>query len=196
MVLSGGERARLAMASLIMKPCNFLILDEPTNHLDIYSKEILKNALKDYGGSLLVISHDREFLAGLTNKVIEFKDGYTKEYLGDIEYFLDKKKMDNMRSVELQKSDNGTNGSKDAVMIKKIDSEDLRRIKKQISAVERDISKLENDIGLLELKLADPNFYENLHYVETNKKYQSLQENLEIKMLEWETLSFEVEGSV
>jgi ATP-binding cassette subfamily F protein 3 len=101
-----------------------------------------------------------------------------------------------MRSVELQKSDNGTNGSKDAVMIKKIDSEDLRRIKKQISAVERDISKLENDIGLLELKLADPNFYENLHYVETNKKYQSLQENLEIKMLEWETLSFEVEGSV
>ena len=194
-VLSGGERARLAMASLIMKPCNFLILDEPTNHLDIYSKEILKNALKDYSGTLLVISHDREFLSGLTNKVIEFKDGSTKEYLGDIEYFLDKKKMDNMRSVELQKSD-ATVLSINTVMTetKKPDTEDIRKLKKQIQAAERDISKLENEIGLLEIKLSDPNFYTDPHFMEVNKKYKILQDSLGAKMLEWETLSFELEG--
>ncbi len=193
-VLSGGERARLAMASLIMKPCNFLILDEPTNHLDIYSKEILKNALKEYGGTLLLISHDREFLSGLTNKVIEFKDGSTHEYLGDIEYFLDKKKMDNMRSVELQKSEPAKNNSTDYLIPKKIDSEDLRRIKKQIQSVEREIAKHENEIALLEIKLADPNFYQDAHFMETNKKYKQLQDALDIKMLEWETLSFEVDG--
>lgn len=194
-VLSGGERARLAMASLIMRPCNFLILDEPTNHLDIYSKEILKNALKEYTGTLLVISHDREFLSDLTNKVIEFKDGSTKEYLGDIEYFLSKKKMDNMRSVELQKSESSESSSaKITTDVKKMDTEDVRKIKKQINIVERDISRLENEIGLLELKLSDPNFYTDPHFTEVNKKYKTLQDNLEAKMLEWETLSFEIEG--
>lgn len=192
-VLSGGERARLAMASLIMRPCNFLILDEPTNHLDIYSKEILKNALKDYSGTLLVISHDREFLAGLTSKVIEFKDGSTKEFLGDIEYFLSKKKMDNMRSVELQKTENSDSSNLPKAG-RKIESEDERRIKKQISAVERDISRLESDISLIEIKLADPNYYTDPHFMETNKKYKSLQDDLENKMLEWETLAFELEG--
>ncbi len=194
-VLSGGERARLAMASLIMRPCNFLILDEPTNHLDIYSKEILKNALKDYSGTLLVISHDRDFLSDLTNKVIEFKDGSTKEYLGDIEYFLSKKKMDNMRSVELQKSEptdkSATNITTDS---KKMDTEDVRKVKKQISIAEREIAKLESEIGLLELKLSDPNFYTDPHFTEVNKKYKTLQDILETKMLEWETLSFEIEG--
>ncbi len=192
-VLSGGERARLAMASLIMKPCNFLILDEPTNHLDIYSKEILKNALKEYGGTLLVISHDREFLSGLTDKVIEFKDGNTKEYLGDIEYFLDKKKMDNMRSVELQKS-TAADDPRIETAVKKIDSEEARKIKKQLQAVEREIGKLENEIALLEMKLSDPNYYTDPHFMETNKKYKSLQDTLDNKMLEWETLSFEMEG--
>lgn len=191
-VLSGGERARLAMASLIMRPCNFLILDEPTNHLDIYSKEILKNALKEYSGTLLVISHDREFLSGLTTKVIEFKDGNTKEYLGDVEYFLSKKKMDNMRSVELQKTAN--TDVIDTKTTKKLDSDDERRIKKQINNLEKEISRLENEIGLLEIKLADPNFYTDPHFMETNKKYKSLQDTLENKMLDWETLAFELEG--
>ena len=192
-VLSGGERARLAMASLIMRPCNFLILDEPTNHLDIYSKEILKNALVDYTGTLLVISHDREFLSGLTSKVIEFKDGSTKEFLGDIEYFLSKKKMDNMRTVELQKSATTILLNEEKV-VKKLDSEDERRIKKQINTLEREISKLENEIALLEIKLSDPNFYTDPHFMETNKKYKVLQDNLENKMLEWENLAFELEG--
>ena len=192
-VLSGGERARLAMASLIMRPCNFLILDEPTNHLDIYSKEILKNALKEYTGSLLVISHDREFLSGLTSKVIEFKDGSTREYLGDIEYFLSKKNMDNMRSVELQKTDNEESKSSDKTK-KKLDSEDERRIKKQINQVEKEISRLENDIALIEISLADPNFYATPQFMETNKTYKIKQDQLEAKMLEWETLAFELEG--
>ncbi len=192
-VLSGGERARLAMASLIMKPCNFLILDEPTNHLDIYSKEILKSALKDYQGTLLVISHDREFLTGLTSKVVEFKDGQTREFLGDIEYFLGKKKLDNMRDVEMQKTDSGK-GVEVSVVAKKVDSEDAKKIKKQIQYVERSIEKLEGEIQLLEIKLADPNFYTDPKFMETNKKYKSLNDDLANKMLEWETLSFELEG--
>ncbi|MBC7885716.1 MAG: ABC-F family ATP-binding cassette domain-containing protein [Saprospiraceae bacterium] len=192
-VLSGGERARLAMASLIMKPCNFLILDEPTNHLDIYSKEILKTALKDYAGTLLVISHDREFLTGLTSKVVEFKGGKIREFLGDIDYFLSKKKMDNMREVELQKTD--IMSSVDTpVMVRKLDSEDSKKIKKQIQYVERHIEKLEGEIQVLEIKLSEPNFYSDPHFMETNKKYKTLQDELEVKMLEWETLSFEVEG--
>jgi ATP-binding cassette subfamily F protein 3 len=190
-VLSGGERARLAMASLIMKPCNFLILDEPTNHLDIYSKEILKDALKAYQGTLLVISHDREFLGGLTDKVIEFKDGNTKEFLGDINYFLGKKKMDNMREVDMQKTvSEASSSSQD----KKNDPEETRKLRKQIATVEKQISKLEEEIALLDIKLADPNFYMDAGFMETNKKYKSLQDDLENKMLEWETLSFDLEN--
>ena len=192
-VLSGGERARLAMASLIMRPCNFLILDEPTNHLDIYSKEILKNALKEYKGTLLVISHDRDFLSGLTSKVIEFKDGSTGEFLGDIEYFLEKKKLNTMRQVELQKTEGG-NTIVHAVTDKVVDSADTKKIKKQINYVERDIEKLESEIQLIEIKLSDPNFYNDSKFLETNKTYKSLQEKLEGKMLEWENLSFELEG--
>lgn len=192
-VLSGGERARLAMASLIMKPCNFLILDEPTNHLDIYSKEILKSALKDYQGTLLVISHDREFLTGLTSKVVEFKDGKTREFLGDIEYFLGKKKLDNMRDVEMQKTDSVKTVDV-SILAKKIDSEDAKKIKKQIQNIERSIEKIEGEIQLLEIKLADPNFYNDPKFMETNKKYKSLNDDLATKMLEWETLSFELEG--
>jgi ATP-binding cassette subfamily F protein 3 len=191
-VLSGGERARLAMASLIMRPCNVLILDEPTNHLDIYSKEILKNALKEYAGTLLVISHDREFLSGLTSKIIEFKDGHTQEYLGDIEYFLSKKKMDNMRSVELQ----NTLGSIEVVekSTQKLDSQEERKIRKQIASVEKEIANIENEMGLMATQLADPNFYSDRNFHETHLKYKTLEEKLEAKMMDWENLSFELEG--
>lgn len=193
-VLSGGERARLAMASLIMKPCNFLILDEPTNHLDIYSKEILKSALKEYQGTLLLISHDREFLSGLTTKVIEFKDGKTHEFLGDIDYFLQKKKLDTMRDVELQKKENTSESNSTSSTAKVIDSEDARKIKKQIQYLERDIEKMENDLKLIEIKLSDPNFYTDPAFTETNKKYKNIQDSLENKMLDWENLSFELDN--
>lgn len=189
-VLSGGERARLAMASLIMKPCNFLLLDEPTNHLDIYSKEILKDALKAYKGTLLVVSHDREFLAGLTDKVVEFKDGSIKEYLGDIEYFLSRKKMDNMREVDLQKSETMIASNES---IKKSSSEDTRQLRKQISNVEKQITRIEEELNILETQLAAPDFYSDPDFVKTNKKYQTLQDNLEEKMMEWEELSSQLE---
>jgi ATP-binding cassette, subfamily F, member 3 len=194
-VLSGGERARLAMASLIMKPCNFLILDEPTNHLDIYSKEVLKNALKDYQGSLLVISHDRDFLAGLTDKVIEFKDGSTNEYLGDVEYFLGKKNLDNMRDVDMQKTAtiaifNSTVESNKTA----ISAEEYKRLKKQIQSTERDIEKIEKEIATIESKLTDPAFYMDPTFADTNKRYKTLQDTLLVKMEEWETISVGLEG--
>ena len=185
-VLSGGERARLAMASLIMKPCNFLVLDEPTNHLDIYSKEVLKEALKEYQGTLLVISHDREFLSGLTDKVIEFKDGGTNEYLGDIDYYLSKKKMLNMREVELQKSD--VTPVADNQNSIKGDADEIRKLRKQIGTVEKQISRFEEEIAEIETRMSDPDFYNNPEFIKTNNKYKELQASLENKMSEWESL--------
>ncbi len=190
-VLSGGERARLAMASLIMRPCNFLVLDEPTNHLDIYSKEVLKEALKNYHGTLLIISHDREFLAGLTDKVIEFKDGATHEFLGDIEYFLSKKKMDNMREVDLQKSEIK---SESTTSIKKLDGEELRKLRKQVNNLEKQISKLEEELAIIETKMADPTFYNDPNFVTTNQKYNVIQKDLEEKMIEWDALVSEIDS--
>lgn len=185
-VLSGGERARLAMASLIMRPCNFLILDEPTNHLDIYSKEILQNALHEYKGTLLVISHDRAFLSGLTSKVVEFKDGSTSEFLGDVDYFLNKKNMDNMRAVELQKTE--VSNIINQPDTKKLSNEEARVLKKQISSIERDIQKLETDIAKTEAQLSDPIFYMDPKFAETNKNHKLLNETLFSKMAEWEDL--------
>ena len=99
-VLSGGERTRLAMIKLLLEPVNLLILDEPTNHLDLKTKDILKEALKDYDGTLIVVSHDRDFLDGLVSKVYEFGNKRVKEHLGDIKYFLETKKMENLREIE------------------------------------------------------------------------------------------------
>src|SRR5690606_28445022 len=99
-VLSGGERNRLALAKLLLKPFNVLVMDEPTNHLDIQSKEILKQALQNFDGTLILVSHDRDFLQGLTNKVYEFKDGSIKEYLGDIDFYLEERKAVDFRAIE------------------------------------------------------------------------------------------------
>jgi ATP-binding cassette, subfamily F, member 3 len=99
-VLSGGERTRLAMIKLLLDPVNFLILDEPTNHLDLKTKEILKSALQDYDGTMILVSHDRDFLDGIVNKVFEFGNKKVKEHLGDIRSFLEKKKLENLRELE------------------------------------------------------------------------------------------------
>ena len=191
-VLSGGERARLAMASLVMHPCNVLLLDEPTNHLDIQSKEILKNALKEYTGTLIVVSHDRDFLSGLTDKVIEFKDKKLNEYLGDIEYYLEKRKLADMRAVELQKSEN-SNSTKSVKNQPKTKSNSLSRdeeksIKRKIQYLERDMTKLEEESKVIEEKMADPAFYKDPAFNEENDKYQKMQKTLEDKMEEWEVL--------
>ncbi|MEE9437426.1 MAG: ABC-F family ATP-binding cassette domain-containing protein [Saprospiraceae bacterium] len=189
-VLSGGERARLAMASLVMHPCNVLLLDEPTNHLDIQSKEILKNALKKYTGTLIVVSHDRDFLEGLTDKVIEFKDKKLREYLGDIEYYLKERKLDDMRAVELQKS-NIKKAAKVVVKpakVKTMSREDEKQLKRKIQYLERDISKIEEDCKVIEDKMADPMFYKSTEFDGENKKYKVLQSNRENKTNEWEKL--------
>lgn len=190
-VLSGGERARLAMASLIMKPCNFLVLDEPTNHLDIYSKEVLKEALKNFHGTLLIISHDRAFLEGLTDKVIEFKDGKTQEFLGDIEYYLNKKKMDNMRDVALQKSDITAESS---VTTKKVDGDELRKLRKQVNNLEKQISKLEEEIAAIEVKMANPDFYNDPGFIDVNQKYNTLKNDLDGKIMEWDSLVSKIDA--
>ncbi len=193
-VLSGGERARLAMASLVMHPCNVLLLDEPTNHLDIQSKDILKNALKNYSGTLIVVSHDRDFLSGLTDKVIEFKDKKLHEYLGDIEYYLDKRKLDDMRAVELQKShstDNSSNQSaqKDnSAKVAKLSRDEEKAIKRKIQYLERDMEKLEAASKVIEEKMADPAFYKDPDFNKENDAYQKMQKELEDKMNQWEEL--------
>lgn len=189
-VLSGGERARLALASLIMHPCNLLVLDEPTNHLDIQSKEILKEALKEYKGTLLVVSHDRDFLKGLTSKIVEFKDQKLYEYLGDIEYYLNKRELEDMRAVELQKSDKPAKvvATKEAPapVGNNLSRDELKKLRRQAQYAERDIEKIETEMEELNKKMQDPSFYMDPKFVETSKLYQELETKLEVKMLEWE----------
>lgn len=190
-VLSGGERARLAMASLVMHPCNVLLLDEPTNHLDIQSKDILKNALQSYEGTLIVVSHDRDFLEGLTDKVIEFKDKKLKPYLGDIEYYLKKRQLDNMREVELQKS--VKKPAEKIVEVKKdvqpaLSREDEKKIKRKIQYLERDIDKLESKKAQIEEKMADPSFFKSPDFTKENDAYLKIQSELENMTMEWENL--------
>jgi len=192
-VLSGGERARLAMASLVLHPCNVLLLDEPTNHLDIQSKEILKNALKEYTGTLIVVSHDRDFLEGLTDKVIEFKDRKLHEYLGDIEYYLKKRKLDDMRQVELQKSElakkfDAKPKAKQLSTTPKLSRDEEKAIKRKIQYLERDMEKLETESKAIEEKMADPAFYKDPSFNEENAKYLKMQKDLDAKMENWESL--------
>jgi len=183
------------MASLVMHPCNVLVLDEPTNHLDIQSKDVLKSALMNYTGTLLVVSHDRDFLAGLTDKVIEFKDQQTQEYLGDIEYYLEKRKLDNMRAVELQKSaSKSSNPKPKKEEVKKVEvktqlsREDEKKIRRQIQYIERDIANLEADMKVIEDKMLDPDFFKAPEFDAENEKYLKMKETLNEKTEEWEEL--------
>lgn len=185
-VLSGGERARLALASLVLHPTNMLVLDEPTNHLDIQSKDILKNALMQYKGTLLVVSHDRDFLGGLTEKVVEFKDHKLNEYLGDINYYLEKRKLENMRQVELR----DPKKSKPIVEEKPaLDRDEIKKLKRKLQYVERDIEKLEEEKSKLDVLLADPSFYQDKCFVETNKRYQDIDKEINQKMEEWDDIT-------
>lgn len=196
-VLSGGERSRLAMVKLMLEPVNLLVLDEPTNHLDMRSKEILKQALIDYDGTVIVVSHDREFLDGLVNCVYEFKDKKVKQHLGGIYDFLRRKKMESMK--ELEKKDLPLNQE---VKVQKIEEaekfsfEERKEINRNISRIEKSIEKNELDIASLEQKIADM----DRTLAETNgsdpdifRKYDQLKREVEQKMYEWELLSEELE---
>ena len=184
-VLSGGERNRLALAKLLLQPLNVLIMDEPTNHLDILSKNVLKIALSKFEGTLLLVSHDRDFLQGLVNKVYEFRDKKLKEYLGDIDYYLEEKKVENLREVELK-----TKIKVDKPLSNKLSYDNQKKLKSlnnKLSKVESKIGLLENEIKDLDNKLEDnydkfakeDGFFDN---------YQSKKSQLNILMKDWELI--------
>ena len=198
-VLSGGERSRLAMIRLLLEPCNLLILDEPTNHLDMQSKDVLKAALQDFNGTLICVSHDRDFLNGLVTKVYEFGGGHVKEHLGGIYDFLRAKKIDSLQELEKK-----SNSPKDGLTAKQADSEatqqrsglldyaaqkaaaaEKRKKEKQIAEVEAAIAALEEEQAQIEQMLALP---EN-QTQENFQKYETVKHKIEQKMYEWEILS-------
>jgi ATP-binding cassette, subfamily F, member 3 len=194
-VLSGGERSRLALAKLLLEPYNLLVLDEPTNHLDIKSKEILKNALKKYDGTLIVVSHDRDFLDGLVEKIYEFRDKKIKEHSGDIYEFLKKKKIDNLKEIErktVQKSEKAemqVSENKQNYLDRKELEKQRRKIQSQLKVVEDKVSALEKEISEAELKLsqgimAGPDFF---------TYYNQLKLQLDEEMLKWEEIHEELD---
>ena len=196
-VLSGGERSRLAMVKLMLEPVNLLVLDEPTNHLDIRSKEILKQALIDYDGTVIVVSHDREFLEGLVNCVYEFKDKKVKQHIGGIYDFLRRKKIESMK--ELEKKDVSSNQEvkvQKTEEVEKVSFEERKEINKNLSRIEKSIEKtekqiadLENDIVKMDQLLADSNGNDP----EIFTKYDRMKKDLEHRMYEWEVLNHELE---
>jgi ATP-binding cassette, subfamily F, member 3 len=181
--LSGGERARLAMACMMLRPINFLILDEPTNHLDILSKEVLKQAVNDFEGTLLVVSHDREFLSDLTTKTIEFRDHKLKEHLGDVNYFLAKRKMDNMRDVEMRTVQASVAKAQKGVTLT---AEDTKNLQRTIARTEKRIAELETEQKKIEDKMAVPDFYNKPESNQVTKKYAELKAEMTKVMAEWE----------
>ena len=198
-VLSGGERSRLAMIRLLLEPCNLLILDEPTNHLDMQSKDVLKEALKDFNGTLICVSHDRDFLNGLVSKVYEFGGGRVKEHLGGIYDFLRAKKIDNLQELERKvptkservdiesiSSQSRTNlESKLDYAAQKAEAAARRKKEKQIAETEAAIAELEAQQAEIEQLLASP---EN-QTAELFQKYESVKHSIEQKLYEWEILS-------
>ncbi|MDR0510858.1 MAG: ABC-F family ATP-binding cassette domain-containing protein [Rikenellaceae bacterium] len=198
-VLSGGERSRLAMARLMLEPFNLLLLDEPTNHMDMRSKDILKGALQRYDGTLIVVSHDREFLDCLVDKVYEFRDGRVKEYLGGIYYFLEKRSLEELRQVEeraapvVQAPAPATLG-REEYLRRKENEKTVRRAAAQIEQIERDIAASEAEIASWELRLADP----AAHNIDPSnpagfKAYEELKTRLASQMRRWEQLNYELD---
>ena len=190
-VLSGGEKARLAIAVMLLRPFNFLVLDEPTNHLDILSKNVLKQALLEYNGSMIIVSHDREFLSGLTDKTIEFRDHKLKTYLGDINYFLEKRQIDDIRNIELKNP-----VSKSKVKEKsenKLTYEARKALQRELQKVERKIEKLEKEIEQLEQSMLDPQFHTQPDAAEKFKQHSDKKQELDLALEEWEIVQEKVE---
>ena len=200
-VLSGGERARLAMAKLILKPYNLLALDEPTNHMDIRSKDILKQALKSYDGTLIIVSHDRDFLDGLVDKLYEFRDGKVKEHLGGVQEFLERRKLENLSELErhnkpvaeekpaevVQKKEE----AKQEYQAKKFVSKEERKIRNRISFLEKGIESIETKMAEIEAVLTNPGEGDDI--MELTRAYLENKRELDFKMEEWEKLNEQLE---
>ena len=183
-VLSGGERNRLALCKLLLSPFNVLIMDEPTNHLDIASKNVLKEALKSFHGTLILVSHDRDFLQGLTSSVYGFKDKVIKEYLGDIDYFLEQHKIENLREAEKRtvvKVAKDTS-KKDSNQLSRDQEKELKKLNNKLSKIETEIADLEREIAKIDQELAEnyeevssrPNFFE---------KYKAKKAQLDLSLI-------------
>lgn len=200
-VLSGGERSRLAMIKLLLEPVNFLILDEPTNHLDMRSKDVLKEAIKEFDGTVIVVSHDREFLDGLVTKVYEFGGGLVKEHIGGIYDFLQKKNMSNLNELQLSQSPSAgatkksdepqpASASKLSYEAQKELSKKIRKIEKQVADCEARIGKLEQEVSAIEEKMATP---EGASDMKLYEQHQKLKQQIAEAEEEWETASLELE---
>lgn len=191
-VLSGGERNRLALAKLLLQPFNVLVMDEPTNHLDIKSKNVLKDALKSFEGTLILVSHDRDFLQGLTNKVYEFKDHHIKEYLGDIDYFLEQRNLQNLREAEKRTVVSEVKEKRSAGEEYEIQKK-LKSAKNKLSNVEASISQLEKEIANIDTELL-VNYEETIAKPHFFDKYQEKKKKLKKLMEEWELLQESLES--
>ena len=197
-VLSGGERSRLAMARMMLSPHNLLVLDEPTNHMDMRSKDILKEALLKYDGTLVVVSHDREFLDGLVDKVYEFRDGGVKEYLGGIRYFLEKRRLEDMRQIEARevapKVTAKAGSGKEDYLAKKENEKLIRKTQKAIEDVEVKVMALEEELAEWDRKMASPEEY-GLDLADSAlfEQYNALKQRLAYEEHEWEKLCYELE---
>ncbi len=194
-VLSGGERSRLAMARMMLEPHNLLILDEPTNHMDMRSKDILKTALQKFDGTVVVVSHDREFLDGIVDKVYEFRDGGVREYLGGIYYFLEKRKLENLHEIERKapvaaaaKSEPASSG-KLSYEQKKEQEKLLRKLRKNVEMIEAELADVETKIAEYDARFATATEYNADDY----KAYDELKSRYDHLMHEWEKASYEVE---
>ena len=197
-VLSGGERSRLAMIRLLLEPVNLLILDEPTNHLDMRSKDVLKDALREFDGTVIVVSHDREFLDGLVDKVYEFGNQRVVEHLGGIYEFLEKKKMDSLRELERSTqvaslatdADGQPTQNKLSYEARKEQSKAIKKVEKAVAEAENKITELENSIAAIEAMLATP---EGASDTSLYNDYSSLKKELSDTMDTWTELTMELE---
>ena len=197
-ILSGGERARLGMAKLMLQPYNLLALDEPTNHMDIRSKDVLKQALKNFDGTLVVVSHDRDFLDGLVDKMYEFRDGKVKEHLGGIQDFLDERKIETLQELERRFKDESKpaepeiSAGKQKYEAKRVESKEERKLRNRISFLEKEISKLEDEMKKVESILSSPGKDDDV--MELTRQYLEYKRDLDAKTEEWAELSEKIDG--
>ena len=206
-VLSGGERGRLALCKMLVRPFNVLIMDEPTNHLDIRSKAILKQALESFDGTLILVSHDRDFLSGLTNKTYEFRDGHIKEYLGDIGFYLSQRKVDSFRDMELGESKSRKSPASPpakeptrpaepkarelSYAEKKEAEKSLRRAQNAVKKCEEEVEKIESSIAELDQRFSTAGVVPSQEDFDC---YNRLKCSLETKMSQWEKAQEELDA--
>ncbi len=200
-VLSGGEKSRLSLAKLLLTPANLLILDEPTNHLDMRSKDVLKSALLQYNGTLIIVSHDRDFLQGLTNRVMEFRRGTVKEYLGDIYDFLEQRRLRTLSELEAGQQKSAAQAEGEPVSQNKLDWEKRKENEKEIRKVKTQITKCESEIGRYEAEirekegmLGNPDkFQKQIQDGSLYRDYEDIKVALAKEMKRWEELNYELE---